>query len=89
MRLAVLLGLALAGCSTGGSDTSARADCERQANDDPKVVEVYQRSNGNYTYAGTQARDELLVAQREAFQRCMRGKGLLPPGGVQPVQPRL
>jgi hypothetical protein len=74
-------------CSPGASDNSAQADCERQADRDPAVVEIYTRTNGYYTFPWT-ARDDLLAAKRQATLRCMRQKGLAPPGGVQPVQPR-
>jgi hypothetical protein len=88
--VAVLLLLALAECSPGGGpDSAARQQCERQAYKDPKVAAIYSSTDGNYTYVGTTARDDLLVATREAVMRCMREKGLLPPGGVQPVRPRL
>ena len=88
VRVVLLLGCALAACSLGAGDNSPQARCERQAVSDPKVAEIYRRSNGEYTYVGYQARDELLMAKREAVSRCMRAKGLAPPGGVQAVQPR-
>ncbi len=82
-----LLACALAACSSSLGD-SPQAQCERQVNDDPKVAEIYRTSNGEYSYVGYQARDDLLMAKREAVVKCMRAKGLAPPGGVQPVQRR-
>jgi len=83
-RAVPALALLLAAC---GADDTPQAQCARQANDDPKVLEVYTRTNGDYTYPWVQ-RDELLMARRQAEMRCMRAKGLAPPGGVQPVVPR-
>ncbi len=83
-RVISVLAVVLTAC-TGGS--SPQAECERQADDDPKVVEIYTRTNGAYTYPWVQ-RDDLLMAKKQATIRCMRAKGLAPPGGVQPVVPR-
>ena len=43
-------------------------------------------SAGNYMQGGPQ-RDQLMWAVGQAKQRCLQGKGLMPPGGVQAVQP--
>jgi hypothetical protein len=83
-----LLGLVAVACSAARNDNSPQAQCERQAENDPKVVEVYTRGNGGYTYADNPERNALLLAKREAMMRCMRSMGLLPAGGVQPVQPQ-
>lgn len=83
-----LLTLATAACGASRNDNSPQAQCERQVENDPKVIEVYTRGNGAYTYVGNPERDALLLAKREAMVRCMRSMGLAPAGGVQPVQPR-
>ncbi|MEJ0016901.1 MAG: hypothetical protein WDN25_10070 [Acetobacteraceae bacterium] len=88
LRAFALVALGLAACSAGAPPNSPQAQCEEQAENDPAVVAIYQRSNGTYSYVGYQARDELLMAKKQAIVRCMRSKGLAPPGGVQPVQPR-
>ena len=79
-----MLAVGLAGCAS--TDNSPQAQCERQAEDDPTVIEIYTRSNGTYTDSSFPAYQELKTAKQQATIRCMRGKGLLPPGGVQPVQ---
>ena len=56
-----------------------RTAAARRAGHDPAVAEIYSRTDGNYTYAGTTAREQLVVAQRDATMRCLRAKGLLPP----------
>ena len=81
-----MMTLALASCS--GPNSSAEAECRRQATQDPAVREIYQRTNGFYTYSATRQQADLDEATRQAVIRCMREKGLIPPGGVQPVVPR-
>ncbi len=78
----LLLGIVLAACAAN----TPQAECEQQAMQDPKVEEIYTRTNGDYTFPYT-ARDQLLDYKRQAVLRCMRAKGLAPPGGVQPVVP--
>jgi len=86
-RIVAVLALLLTGCSAG--DNSPQAECARQADQDPRVVEIYTRTNGAYTLTfGWGLPDELKAAKRAAVLRCMREKGLAPPGGVQQVQPR-
>jgi ABC-type glycerol-3-phosphate transport system substrate-binding protein len=79
---ALVLGLGLAACGSTGN--TPEAQCQRQAEDDPAVVDIYTRTNGAYTQPWAE-RDQLIRAKKEAFIRCMRAKGLLPPGGVEPV----
>ena len=55
---------------------------------DPAVQEIYTRTNGDYTCPGHAASTTCMQAKRQAVLRCMRAKGLAPPGGVQPVLPR-
>jgi hypothetical protein len=81
-RLLLVL-LVLTSC--GSTDNSPQAQCERQVNNDPKVTEIYTRSNGIYTQ---QKLNELAVLKRQAALQCLRLKGLAPPGGVEPVQER-
>ena len=78
----LVIGLGLAACGPTGN--TPEAQCQRQAEDDPAVVEIYTRTNGAYTQPWEE-RDQLIRAKKTAFIRCMRAKGLLPPGGVEPV----
>jgi hypothetical protein len=82
-----MLGVAMTACALGESGNSPQAQCERQANDDPAVSEIYSRTNGAYTRSGA-VNEDLVVALRQATLRCLRQKGLAPPGGVQPLRPR-
>jgi hypothetical protein len=54
---------------------------------DPAVQEIYSRTNGGYINTASQPGEDLVQAKRQAVLRCMRSKGLVPPGGVQPVVP--
>jgi hypothetical protein len=85
LRLGLALGvvLLLAACTAN----TPRAECEQQAMNDPNVLEIYTRTNGYYTFDDVQ-RTQLLDYKRQAVLRCMRAKGLVPPGGVQPVIPQ-
>ncbi len=82
LRLVLLLGVMLAGCA----GNTPEAQCQRQAAQDPEVQNIYARTSGYYTFTGEQ-RDDLAQATRQAVMRCMRAKGLAPPGGVQPIMP--
>jgi hypothetical protein len=81
-----LLALIVTACNNGDSP---QAECERQADQDPAVRDIYSRTNGDYTYGGYQAYYDLREAKRLAALRCMRAKGLAPPGGVQAVKPQI
>jgi hypothetical protein len=81
-----VLALILAACN---SDGSPQAECERQADQDPAVREIYSRTNGDYAKSGYPAYYDLREAKRQAALRCMRAKGLAPPGGVQVVKPQI
>jgi hypothetical protein len=84
---ALMLGVTMTACGFGAPDNSPQAQCEQQAMNDPAVVEIYSRTNGAYTRSGTENAD-LVAAKRQATLRCLRQKGLAPPGGVQPVRLR-
>jgi hypothetical protein len=88
MRFAWFVPLALGACSLGTSDNSPQAQCDRQADNDPRVQWIYGGHEGDYTIQGS-ARANLLWAKRQALEKCLREKGLAPPGGVEPVKPRM
>jgi hypothetical protein len=84
--LVPLLAGGLAACSFLAPGDTPQAQCERQADDDPAVVAIYSHTEGGYTYSSLD-RARLAFARRQAILRCMRAKGLAPPGGVQAVEP--
>jgi hypothetical protein len=80
---ALILPVVLAACAT---DNSPRAQCERQADEDPTVQSIYRGDQGDYTRLGP-ARSNLMWAKRQATIKCLQAKGIIPPGGVEPVRP--
>ncbi len=86
MRLVLLLLPLLVGCASNQSGSDPKAECEQAVYQDPTVQAIYGGSNMDYT-KWLPVRSDLAVAKREAYLRCMRSKGLAPPGGVEPVKP--
>lgn len=82
--------LALAACRTNDPlpvpATPAEAACRAEARDDPAAKAGYQRMEiGNETQR-RRVMGEIAAAERVAFLRCMRARGLAAPGGVEPVR---
>jgi len=50
------------------------------------VQSIYAGYQGDYTQIGP-ARSNLMFAKRQATITCLQAKGILPPGGVEPVRP--
>jgi hypothetical protein len=84
--LVPLLAGGLTACSLVAPNDTPQAQCERQADGDPAVVAIYAHSQGGYTYSSLD-RARLAFARRQAVLRCMRAKGLAPPGGVEAIEP--
>ncbi len=88
MKFLLVLPLLLAGCAIFGpkADTP-QAECQRQANEDPKVtaLEVKQFS---LTPSDPDISPDITMARHEALQRCLITHGLAAPGGVEPLRPR-
>lgn len=79
----------LAGCGTGyvaEKEPEAPSVCEREANQNPAVKELMMKMAGQQYWRGIHQED-LVVARREALQKCLRQKGLMPAGGVEIVKP--
>ena len=90
MRLpfVVLTLVLLSACGLGGGNASTpQVQCEQEAENDPAVLAIYSRTNGAYTYPFG-VHEDLVRAKQAATTRCLRAKGLAPPGGVQAVRPR-
>jgi hypothetical protein len=84
--LAAPLAALLGGCTVAATvGNSPQAQCQRQSYDDPAVHAAIQASNGDYTVDDTTVR----YLRQQALLRCLRQKGLAPPGGVQPLQPTM
>ncbi len=74
----------LAGC-TPAPDTP-QAACEAEANRDPVVHELMVKSAGSEEFNQSHL-EEMKQARRRATLRCLAGRGLIRPGGVEPPLP--
>ncbi len=83
LRLGAML--AVAACA-GDPQGGPAAVCNEEAESDPNVVALRERGLGNFETA-FRLQPELEVARKQAVNACLRRKGLLPPGGVEPVRP--
>ena len=81
--------LCAAGCGGGyvaQTEPAAPPECQAEANNDPAVKQIVMKMSAVQYWRGNYQED-LAVAKREALLKCMRAKGLIPPGGVEPVKP--
>ena len=77
-----------AGCASHEAASGGpEAFCQRQAEQDPEVVRltILNMSVGDMH---PNLEPQIRLAQHEALQRCLRGKGVTVRGGVEPVTPR-
>jgi hypothetical protein len=86
-RILLLLALALAACG-GPTEDTPRAQCERKAEDDPAVRQLVGALASPNDFVRFHALQEQKEVMRQAVLRCLRLRGLAPPGGVEPVQQR-
>lgn len=69
-----------------GPDDAAHRECRAEAENAPAVVEISRR-----TVLGNVAQQERVAAERQtvlarAYQDCLRRRGLVRGGGVEPVR---
>lgn len=74
------VGLVLAACAS--NEPPAVRACDAQADDDPEVRHLLAASAGSQSFA-LQHYEELRDTRRQAKLRCLRARGLAPPGGVE------
>ncbi len=83
-RGAVLVLLALlAGCAP---ETPVERDCDKAVDNDPTVKLLIIKGLGN-PYVLDSSQDELKAAKQDARLKCLRSRGLAPPGGVERPRP--
>ncbi|MCW3477491.1 hypothetical protein [Limobrevibacterium gyesilva] len=78
--------LLLGACSTGPAPSTAQAECEQEAQRDPDLQTLRDRYAFASPYFANQVNGELKEAIRQSVQKCMRARGLAPPGGVEAVK---
>lgn len=84
--------LLLAACGVNDplppATTPGEAACRREAETSPAVRAGYARlpppANADLF---NRAKAEIAATERGAYFRCLRDRGLAPPGGVEPVRP--
>jgi hypothetical protein len=85
LLLPLLLLPLLAGCSGPNKGTEMTdAECRQKADRDPQVALLLAKTaGGGWSNLGDPNVNDL---KHDAYMQCMRGKGLLPKGGVEPVK---
>lgn len=83
--LALLLAAPLIACTAASSNPDERA-CASAANDDPAVKLLIIKGVGNEHFQ-IESQDELRAAKQQARLTCLRGRGAIPPGGVERQKP--
>lgn len=82
----VCLSILLAGCSAVQTPANDQEACARQANDDPVVRELIVKGAGNPHFQ-MEGQDQLRAARQDATLACLRGRNLIPQGGVERQKP--
>lgn len=81
--------LLLTGCISTPGKPMPDAQCRQAAYDDPQVVNRRSINAGiSANGLAREDRDQLDYLQNDAYTRCMRLRGLAPPGGVEAVRPQ-
>lgn len=88
---ALLLGMLLAGCASGGTQSAAVAECRQEALNQPNIRTMIANSQPGVTghifnKSLTSSQEDTQQAIREATQDCLRRRGLAAGGGVEPVK---
>ena len=78
----VLLAL-LAGCAP---ETPVERDCDKAVDNDPAVKLLIIKGVGTPYFQAT-SQDQLKAAKQDARLKCLRSRGLAPPGGVERQKP--
>lgn len=82
----LLLAVLLAGCA--GTDAMPDPQCREAADRDPQVKDKRASNAGKAGIDLTERdRNDLALLQKDAYTRCLRLRGLAPPGGVERVRP--
>lgn len=89
MTRALVLVLLLGGCAVFDRTPPGSPDqesCAREALRDPIVKDFIMKGAGSDTYL-REHDEEIRAAKQDAAVRCLRGRGLVPAGGVERQKP--
>jgi len=82
-----IMALALGACGAhSGDNNSASATCQRRAYDDPTVKKLMIQ-NLSIAQINPDQQFALTTALHNAYNACLRQKGINVRGGVEPVRP--
>lgn len=81
MRRLLAACLLLASCAS--HDPPEVQACKAYASDDPEVKRLTAINAGSESFQAQQGQQELVDARQQAVLRCLRARGLAPPGGVE------
>lgn len=90
MRRAVWLALALpvllvAGCG-GPPESPQESACAQESYSDPTVKDLIMKGAGSEHFQ-RENQDVLAFARKAAIVRCLKARGIVPPGGVEAQRP--
>ena len=86
MKYLPVLALLLVGCTQSAPPTPDEAACARLTNDDPAVKLLIMKGVGNAHFQ-RENEEVLKAARQDANLRCLRSRGVIPPGGVERQKP--
>lgn len=82
IRTALLCAL-LAGCAAAAQDPPEVQACKEQASQDSEVKRLQAINAGSQSFQAQHGEQDLVDARQAATLRCLRARGLAPPGGVE------
>ena len=83
----IVLGACRANDPLPPATNPAEAACRSEAQDAPGVKSAFQRLSDQNVTQRNRVMAEAAAAERAAYLRCLRGRGLAAPGGVEPERP--
>lgn len=86
LRVAWLVLPLVSGCASFPTGNSPQAICQRDALDDPAVKQITIEQMNTGTMSG-KAKFNYTQAVHDAYINCLRRRGVVVRGGVEPVRP--
>ncbi len=85
-RTLVLAALLLSGCASPEPLSPEQSACAAEANRDPAVHDLLIKGAGSEEFRQNHT-DQLRLTRQRAMLGCLRSRGLILPGGVEPQRP--